>query len=92
MEVARDMVTNGWGVHFEGQDPGAPVGTVPEKTSRTKKDFLTKGGRARMGGKFDDLADSLLQGLAFVKWEENKRAVLEKGEAVLQELVSKNES
>ncbi|KAL8956175.1 MAG: hypothetical protein Q9183_006390 [Haloplaca sp. 2 TL-2023] len=91
MEVARDMVTNGWGVHFESQDPGVPMGTVPEKMSRTKKDFLTKSGKARMGGKFDDLADSLLQGLAFVKWDENKRAALEKGEAVLQDLMSKQE-
>jgi cruciform cutting endonuclease 1 len=30
-------------------------------------------------GKLDDLADSLLQGMAWVKWEENKRRVLKDG-------------
>lgn len=30
-------------------------------------------------GKLDDLADSLLQGMAWVRWEENKRKVLNDG-------------
>lgn len=30
-------------------------------------------------GKLDDLADSLLQGMAWIRWEENKRRVLEHG-------------
>jgi len=30
-------------------------------------------------GKLDDLADCLLQGMAWIKWEENKRLVLSKG-------------
>ncbi|KAI4183625.1 MAG: hypothetical protein LQ348_004647 [Seirophora lacunosa] len=42
-------------------------------------------GEKGKGAKFDDLADSLLQGLAWVKWEENKRLVLEKGLDVLGE-------
>ncbi|KAL8785360.1 MAG: hypothetical protein Q9213_003425 [Squamulea squamosa] len=40
----------------------------------------------RGSGKFDDLADCLLQGLAWVKWEENKRLVWEKGLGVLDDL------
>ena len=37
-------------------------------------------------GKLDDLADCLLQGLAWVKWEENKRKILEHGMEALEEL------
>jgi cruciform cutting endonuclease 1 len=30
-------------------------------------------------GKLDDLADCLLQGMAWIEWEENKRKALEHG-------------
>ena len=30
-------------------------------------------------GKLDDLADCLLQGMAWIRWEENRRGVLEGG-------------
>ncbi|KAH8685561.1 mitochondrial resolvase Ydc2 [Tricladium varicosporioides] len=36
-------------------------------------------------GKLDDLADSLLQGMAWIQWEENKRLAIEKGVEVLLE-------
>jgi len=45
-------------------------------------------------GKLDDLADSLLQGMAFVQWEENKRAIRELGVSAFLEssnaIMSKN--
>ncbi|KAJ5051441.1 uncharacterized protein L3040_001219 [Drepanopeziza brunnea f. sp. 'multigermtubi'] len=45
-------------------------------------------GREREGekmGKLDDLADCLLQGMAWVQWEENKRALVKNGvEALLE--------
>ncbi|KAL8753402.1 MAG: hypothetical protein Q9184_005430 [Pyrenodesmia sp. 2 TL-2023] len=40
-------------------------------------------------GKFDDLADSLLQGLAWVRWEENRTLVWDKGVDVLEEFMEK---
>jgi cruciform cutting endonuclease 1 len=34
-------------------------------------------------GKLDELADSLLQGMAWIKWEDNKRQVLKTGVGAL---------
>ncbi|TVY82486.1 Cruciform cutting endonuclease [Lachnellula suecica] len=48
------------------------------------KRIKAKEGQERMG-KLDDLADSLLQGMAWIKWEENKRIALRDGvEALLE--------
>jgi cruciform cutting endonuclease 1 len=40
-------------------------------------------------GKLDDLADCLLQGMAFIQWEENKRVVREEGINSLIQPISK---
>jgi cruciform cutting endonuclease 1 len=46
--------------------------------------YKVKDGEERMG-KLDDLADSMLQGMAWVQWEENKRIALRDGvEALLE--------
>ncbi|TVY51350.1 Cruciform cutting endonuclease 1, mitochondrial [Lachnellula cervina] len=49
-----------------------------------KRYSKVKDGEDRMG-KLDDLADSMLQGIAWVRWEENKRVALRDGvEALLE--------
>ncbi|KAL8725547.1 MAG: hypothetical protein Q9181_006373, partial [Wetmoreana brouardii] len=86
MEIVRDMVSNNWGVEIEGGGGGV----LEERASRTRE-FLTKNGKARMGGKFDDLSDCLLQALAWCRWEENKWKVWERREGVLEELMMMSE-
>ncbi|KAL8685022.1 MAG: hypothetical protein Q9218_008015 [Villophora microphyllina] len=88
MEVVRDMVGNGWGVQLpEGSgDSDDKEENTEAKTRKKKTGLLTKSGDLRKGGKFDDLADCLLQGLAWCRWQENRRAVWELGEDVLEQM------
>ena len=49
---------------------------------RAKSKEVVKGaksGEVEAMGKLDDLADSLLQGMAWIQWEKNKRDVLKNG-------------
>lgn len=53
------------------------------------KNGLGKPGKKKLEieiGKLDDVADCLLQGMAWVKWEENRRFIMEKGLKALDEL------
>ncbi|KAL8758798.1 MAG: hypothetical protein Q9199_001209 [Rusavskia elegans] len=74
MGIVRDMVQSGSGVALEGQ--AKEMGDLVMGKAEGKKKRADKG---KGLGKFDDLADCLLQGLAWVKWEENKRLVWERG-------------
>ena len=55
------------------------------KKNRREK-TKTMNGAVGTLGKLDDLADCLLQGLAWVKWEVNRKAILEKGLEALDEV------
>lgn len=74
MGIVRDMVQSGSGIRLEGQ--AKEMGDLVMGKAERKKKRVDKG---KGLGKFDDLADCLLQGLAWVKWEENKRLVWERG-------------
>ncbi|KAL8877846.1 MAG: hypothetical protein Q9192_008584 [Flavoplaca navasiana] len=82
MGIVRDMVQNGSEIVLQGQAKkmGNMVIGKPEGKKRADK--------GKGLGKFDDLADCLLQGLAWVKWEENKRLVLDKGMEALDILTA----
>ena len=73
MGVVRDMVQNGSGIELQGQ--AREMGDLVMGKVEGKK----RADKGKGLGKFDDLADCLLQGLAWVKWEENKRLVWKKG-------------
>lgn len=86
MEIVREMVRSGSGFVLEGQ-AGEIGALVMGKAEGKKKKKADKGQGL---GKFDDLADCLLQGLAWVKWEENKRLVWERGKEALDLLRENN--
>ncbi|SLM40860.1 Ribonuclease H-like domain [Lasallia pustulata] len=50
-----------------------------KKATAEEKDGLGAAVGAAEMGKLDDLADCLLQGMAWIRWEENRRRVLEGG-------------
>ncbi|KAL9576065.1 MAG: hypothetical protein Q9212_007414 [Teloschistes hypoglaucus] len=87
MEVVRGMVRDGWGVELpeESGQSSIPEGDEEAKLQKKKQGLLNKSGDLRKGGKFDDLADCLLQGLAWCRWQENRRAVCEMGKEVLDQ-------
>ncbi|CAL8582500.1 hypothetical protein XPA_008159 [Xanthoria parietina] len=87
MGIVRDMVRSGSGVVLEGQ-AGKMGALVMGKAEGKKKKKANKGQGL---GKFDDLADCLLQGLAWVKWEENKRLMWEMGKEALDLLAQEKQ-
>lgn len=86
-DIIGKMLMTGEGVRIAevgggGGDVEAVRGEYLERWSPTD-------GRRAKGGadslkKLDDLADSLLQGIAFIRWQENKRKLLEGGVEALE--------
>ena len=61
------------------------------KAKKVGRSYLNKRGVKRGGGgedigKLDDLADCLLQGMAWIRWEENRVAIVENGLEAVEEL------
>ena len=94
-----DLVTE-WlknGGHFQLQGAAAQLGEayLRKRTSRDSKpsvkqkpSSVSKARAAAQGSveKLDDLADCLLQGMAWIRWEENRRLIMAKGAEALAEL------
>lgn len=86
-DIIGRMLMNGDGVRIAevgggGGDVEAVRGEYLERWSPTDG-RRTKGGADSLK-KLDDLADSLLQGIAFIRWQENKRKLLEGGVEALE--------
>lgn len=84
------------GAHFELKGAAAQLGKAylrkmtrkdgksvkPKKLSASKVQGIVQDSV----GKLDDLADCLLQGMAWIKWEKNRRLIMAKGAEALDEL------
>ncbi|KAL8733374.1 MAG: hypothetical protein Q9166_002198 [cf. Caloplaca sp. 2 TL-2023] len=86
MLLVREILKSRAGFNLAGE--AKEVGEMVIGNAEGKRGTKRKNGRGREKGlgKFDDLADCLLQGLAWVKWEENKHLVWEKGLEALDQL------
>lgn len=91
-QIKKDMVgrmlSKGEGVQLEGH--GALDSAIREYMEK----WNPKGKRGRVAAadslkKLDDLADCLLQGLAFIQWQENKQSLLEGGVGALEDQMVK---
>lgn len=83
IKLVRRWLSEGGVVELEG------------KAKEMGEAYLAKGGGVRRKkvegegekmGKLDDLADCLLQGMAWVRWEENRRRIVQEGVDVLEKL------
>ncbi|KAL8949456.1 MAG: hypothetical protein Q9222_004443 [Ikaeria aurantiellina] len=86
--MVRDMIDKEWGFQVEGEQALTTVDLFTRK-SRVKRRSSVGNKLGKVGSgkspamKFDDLADCVLQGLAWMRWEKNKQLVREKGEKVV---------
>lgn len=99
-KTAKIEVVAKWledGGHFELKGAAAQLGEayLRKRTKKASKSSVAQKGlsesKARAVAqdsveKLDDLADCLLQGMAWIKWEKNRRWILAKGAEALAEL------
>ena len=86
MELVGRWLVEGERVELEGQ--AKEMGEMYCGRRMGKRKGAKEKGEREIG-KLDDLADCFLQGVAWLKWEENRRKVLTEGVAVLDELDAK---
>lgn len=95
IDLVGKWLDDGCGVVMQGQAK-AMAEAFRTKWSGSRRNVGRTGKKATQGrseaptasedlGKLDDLADSLLQGVAWLKWQENKSLLLERGLDALEE-------
>lgn len=88
-DIIGRMLTAGEGVRIGKARGGGGGGDVEAMRGEYLERWSPANGRRAKGGvdslkKLDDLADCLLQGIAFIRWQENKRKLLEGGVEALE--------
>jgi cruciform cutting endonuclease 1 len=85
VNLVRSWLEGGEMIRLENKEVESMARRYKEKWDRSPGGRRkSEGDGEEKMGKLDDLADSLLQGMAWIEWEENKRTVLKHGvEALL---------
>ena len=95
IELVAEWLEEGAQFELRGAAAQSGVAYLTKKTRKVRKSSVKQKGLFGCGPqgvardsveKLDDLADCLLQGMAWIKWESNRRLIMAKGAEALDEL------